>query len=394
IIKMIIFLVYIYTRDWLTLGILCIMLVSVFSSLYILRNDTSKNRVIYDILHSIAVLCIGIGVAQIIPSTGTGWSLLGISIFLLIIIPVYFAFGKTIQKVFGSILFGFLCTFYIGEFDYLIKNTGLAIFVQFFAISVILGIGYVSYIHKQKYGYINLTISLIGMLIVSSMYVDHFLGTFAVSIYLTIVASILIIRGIILSLTDFRTIGLYIGTFALLKILGYDIWQGEYGTIIRVLALMIAGGLMIYLSQLYAKYVSRTWREEFSLGYFIDGLSSSDSKKEDTESDFIQDTGTPFSIELEEELKDVVISDISSVRFVLHNGTSFTIKRASILRIAKHITTTLHKTEFAPNELSGAYDYIVHNLSSKLSEDELAALLLNFRTWIQEGGKVEFNSKK
>lgn len=98
-----------------------------------------------------------------------------------------------------------------------------------------------SYIHKQKYGYINLTISLIGMLIVTSMYVDHFLGTFAVSIYLTIIASILIIRGIVLSLTDFRTIGLYIGTFALLKILGYDIWQGEYGTIVRVLALMIAG---------------------------------------------------------------------------------------------------------------------------------------------------------
>lgn len=80
------------TRDWFTLGILSIILVSVFSSLYIIRNDDSNNRITYDILHIIAVLCVGIGIAQIIPSTGTGWSLLGISIFLLIIIPVYFAF--------------------------------------------------------------------------------------------------------------------------------------------------------------------------------------------------------------------------------------------------------------------------------------------------------------
>lgn len=151
---------------------------------------------------------------------------------------------------------------------------------------------------------------------------------------------------------------------------------------------------MIYLSQLYAKYVSRSWSEEFSLEYFTRGLSSNDSKTENTEIDSSQTEGTPFSLELERELKDIIISDISSVRFISKLGTSFTLKRASILRLAKHITTTLHKTEFAPGELSGAYDYIVHNLSSKLSEDELAALLLNFKTWIAEGGKVEFNLKK
>ena len=86
------FIGYIDTRDWFTLGILFVMLASVFSSLYILKNDFNKNRIIYDILHIIAVFCVGIGITQIIPSTGTGWSVFGISIFLAIVIPFYFEF--------------------------------------------------------------------------------------------------------------------------------------------------------------------------------------------------------------------------------------------------------------------------------------------------------------
>ena len=84
-------------------------------------------------------------------------------------------------------------------------------------------------------------IAAIGFLWVSSLYIDDFFGIFAVSIYLTIVASILIIQGITLDNPRIRTIGLYIGIFVLVKILFYDIWNGNSGTITRVVALMIAG---------------------------------------------------------------------------------------------------------------------------------------------------------
>jgi membrane protein insertase Oxa1/YidC/SpoIIIJ len=49
------------------------------------------------------------------------------------------------------------------------------------------------------------------------------------------------------------------------KILFYDLWQDDLGAITRVVALMIAGGVMMYLSQLYGKYISRSWQDEFSL---------------------------------------------------------------------------------------------------------------------------------
>ena len=68
------------------------MLVSVFSSLYILRIQNTKHRTIYDILHITAVLIIGSGVAQIIPFTGMGWSVFATSVFVLILTLVYFSF--------------------------------------------------------------------------------------------------------------------------------------------------------------------------------------------------------------------------------------------------------------------------------------------------------------
>lgn len=59
----------------MSLGILLLMLVSVLSSLIILRHNTTNERTFYDILHIVSILCIGTGISHIIPSTGTGWSI-------------------------------------------------------------------------------------------------------------------------------------------------------------------------------------------------------------------------------------------------------------------------------------------------------------------------------
>lgn len=82
---------------------------------------------------------------------------------------------------------------------------------------------------------------MIGFLWISSLYIDSFFGIFAVSIYLTIIASLFIIQGITGNSPRLRTIGLYIGMFVLVKILFYDIRNGNNSAIERVVALMIAG---------------------------------------------------------------------------------------------------------------------------------------------------------
>jgi hypothetical protein len=78
-------------------------------------------------------------------------------------------------------------------------------------------------------------------LLITSLYVNNIThNVFAVTIYLTIIATTFILMGINRDRPYLRTVGLYIGTVVLLKILFYDLWIGMDNLIIRVLALMIS----------------------------------------------------------------------------------------------------------------------------------------------------------
>ncbi len=380
----------IFQRDYLTLAILAIAMVSVFASLYFIRSEKKPSRMFHDILHIFAILGIGYGVSRIIPSTSTGWSLLGISIFVLVLTNLYRSFGQLIHRQFSSVLFVLFCFVFLYRFDWLNRLEILPLLIQFTALGVMLGIGYVGYKARDTMGYIDLAIALIATLIISSLYIDHFFGVFAVSIYLTAIAAITIIRGISIDRPLLRTFGLYIGTFALIKILGYDLWQDALDAITRVIALMIAGGVMMYLSQLYGKYVSRSWQEEFSL----ENIVGSDSDKKDTNTDTPDITAdvNPFTGDLARDLDKIDVSDISAVEFVSGTG-SFTIRRSGVIRLARYITESLHKTAFAPRELASAHAYVLGYLSSNLPARDLESMLAKIEKWIQEGGSVTFIKK-
>jgi hypothetical protein len=73
---------------------------------------------------------------------------------------------------------------------------------------------------------------------------------------------------------------------------------------------------MIYLSQLYGKFVSRSWSEEFSLEnvfseFHIDSFGYDIQKP-------ISDTNesNPFSPELAKEMQHISVDHLSGVRFV------------------------------------------------------------------------------
>lgn len=385
-------------RDWSMFGILVLMLVSIMASLMILRWEKQYRRIPYDILHIFSILSIGYGIRIIIPSTAHGWSLLGIAFLIFIINYFYSQFGKKIHQIFAIFLFGFLCLGFIDRFNSL-ELTVPYLFVQYSALVLILLIGYSWYRANTVMGSINLGISMIGFLWISSLYIDKFYGIFAVSIYLTLIASFLIIRGIINDSPRLRTLGLYIGLFVLVKILFYDIWNGDGNTITRVIALMIAGWLMIYLSQLYGKYVSRGWSEELSVFNIIgksflsseESDSSHEKSNSSTNNQYV-DEQNPFIGELDTELKNVSVSAYSAVIFSTPSE-SFTVKRASVIKIARHITSTLKRSKFAPNELESAYNYVLHNISSGMQKTELDNLLVKIKKWISEWGSVEFVEK-
>ena len=247
------------------------MMGAVFFSLFFLRRDTTPTRTIYDVLHMGAVLVLGFGIGEIIPHTNFGWSLLGITFFIGILAVLYSYMSRRLHQGFHSILFLGTVLLFLDRFDGLDTRSVLPLMVQMTTLIGFLLIGYYAYRTKHPFAWFQLGVSIIGTLVLSSWYVREFFGTFAVSLYLAMIASMLIIRGIIRDMPILRTIGLYIGIYILLKIFFHDIWLGNNGTITRVIALMVTGGAMIYLSQLYGKYVSRSWSEELRITPFFHG---------------------------------------------------------------------------------------------------------------------------
>lgn len=79
---------------------------------------------------------------------------------------------------------------------------------------------------------------------------------------------------------------------------------------------------MIYLSQLYGKYVSRGWSLELSFSNIIG--TTFDTKNSSTESMIDKDINldieiNPFIGELDSELKNIDVSEYSAVSFITHS---------------------------------------------------------------------------
>lgn len=254
--------------DWLSFGILSIMLVNAWVGLYFLKNEKGELRVIYDILHILALSGIIIGLFQIIPSSDTWWSIMSLSILTCFFAWFYRLYGVRIQKLFLIALSLITFGLFLYDFETLIKDHPLPLIVQGISISAFLFSWFISSRISDKISQLHLSISIVGSLILSSLYINHFWNTFAVTLYLALIATILITRGITWEKPALRTMGLYIGVFVLIKIFWNDIWYGNNTMVIRVIALMVIWGIMIILSQLYAKQVSRSWSEEFSLWNF------------------------------------------------------------------------------------------------------------------------------
>ena len=114
--------------------------------------------------------------------------------FLTFVAPLYAHYGRTIHKGFLSVALIVFALVFFAKFDGLHHDTLLPFVVQWSALALFVMVGYIGLRSKELYGYMNFTTSILGFLILSSLYVNEFINTFAVSIYLTIVATFLIIR--------------------------------------------------------------------------------------------------------------------------------------------------------------------------------------------------------
>ncbi len=380
-----------FTWDWMSFWIILIMGTAIMSSLMILKDETSSSRRIYDALHIIAIIILWFGISEIVPSTSTGWNLLSMSIFVLLLSPIYRLYGSIWQHISLTIMYGIICVYFIGDFDYLKKHEFLPLIVQSGSLIILMLAGMLGARGIPLHSPIRVTVSVISGLILSSFYIDEFFGTFAVSLYLAIIATICIIFGIQKLDPRYRTIWLYIGISVLLKILFYDIWYTSGDLIFRVVALMVTGWLMIYLSQLYGKHVSRVWSEELDVSnIFPQSLMESIIASDDTPWEGV----SPFDSILDTELQSTEITGITAVKFIHTSGADFILRRVWVIRIARYIATRMNKEIFAPNELSSIFAGVMPHLQSTMPEKDIQSLLTKIELWVHEGGRIEFIYKK
>jgi hypothetical protein len=126
--------------------------------------------------------------------------------------------------------------------------------------------------NKNLLGRVVFVLTMVYLFASTSVYIyDIFANTFAISIYRGLIAYLTLHRGIAQDIIKYRTIGLYIIGVTLAKVGLYDVWYGIDSGIMRVVALMVLGGLLIYISTLYSKKYGGNMKGELELGNVWEG---------------------------------------------------------------------------------------------------------------------------
>jgi len=119
---------------------------------------------------------------------------------------------------------------------------------------------------KRQVMFVFNFISSLYFFVITTQYVHFLFGEteFVITIYWGVLALAFLTYGIQRDLIRMRTIGLYILSLTVIKILAFDIWSSLDNAIMRVIALMMVGGIMIAISVLYGKKYGGDLKGEFN----------------------------------------------------------------------------------------------------------------------------------
>ncbi|MDD2871931.1 MAG: DUF2339 domain-containing protein [Candidatus Gracilibacteria bacterium] len=385
------------TKDFIFLIPFTLIFISyVYNIKFLESTKSGMSRVFHDILHILGISTLAFLLLKIIPSTGHGWSTLGIASFLLVLNFVYSYFSSHILKVFFIFIFsGFLFS-QIGNLDSILwkidyDNIGYMRILQYTA-TVLAGIiVYIwNKINKEKsYNiFINIIFSIYLLLITSSYVYDIFDSTFAVTIYWGVTASILLFYGIAKDYIKLRTIGLYLVSITTLKIFLYDLWFGLDDAFSRVIAFIVIGVLLIIISTRYTKKYGNNLKGEFNFSNFYNGNN--------TEKSSISTNKKPQNITkiINKKIEKIDVSDIRGIKFYINGGDTVEIRAENLIKIVKLITNDFTDTKFEKGELVDTYNYVLENFKSDLSKATYDKILLVLNQFIEQGGEVDAIYKK
>ena len=344
------------------------------------KND-SNYEIFHSIFHIVWIWILWFLLLLIIPSTWHWWSILWISIFIMILWFVYSKFSCKFLKWFFIILITLFMFFQIEQLYYIfytleIQNIEYLKVLQYIS-TIILAFTLLIWnkFNKNKFWNILLyTISSIYLLIITSFYIyDIFNNTFTITIYWWIISSIFLFYWIAKNIIKYRTLWLYLVSLTALKIFLYDIWYGIDDAIVRVIALIIIWILFIIISTRYTKRFWNNMSGEFSIFNLKNNLPKQD-------------------LSLSDKLQNIDIQNYIWVKFI-YNWKSINIKTKNIIKIVTLITDEYWKYNFKPFELKSTYYNIIKNYKSELPESTFNKIKKIMEEFIESWWEIEFIEK-
>lgn len=265
-------------REFWTIVPLALIMGSLIANLNFLDFEKSKVRIPHDILHIIITGFISILLLKIIPSYGHGWAIFSIALFSMFLSFIYNSIYSGYIKEVLAASFIIFFIFHINQVNNIFTRLNQAdlsylkilqyISTAFIAISVYI---FNCFRKSKLLNFLNISF-LMYLFIISTQFVYYFFNEnlFVITIYWGLLALFSVGFGIQKNVLKFRTIGLYILSLTVGKVLIYDVWIGLDDAIIRVFALMLTGIIMIILSSLYSRKYGQNLKGEFLWENLID----------------------------------------------------------------------------------------------------------------------------
>jgi hypothetical protein len=256
------------------------LLIFLASSLRFFSSFKDKSRLYHDLLHIISVVLIGAIILQVTPDTSMGWDFFALSVYIFLLSIIYsISYSRIVVASYIAALllilllhsaslelisdrFSGLGTPFYMIFQYAASLFFLFPVLAFKHLPALFGARNEELENSDRFLSI---IALFYAVIVSTeyFYLMFDKNVFVITIYWGIIALALLSFGIQNDRIKYRTIGLYILAITVLKILLYDIWSGLDDAILRVIALVLVGAVMILVSTLYSRKYGNRLSGEF-----------------------------------------------------------------------------------------------------------------------------------
>jgi len=284
-VKMTIILDVLGNRDYVSFIPIFIMFLSLVAGLKFLEFEKRNLRLSHDILHVAGIVLTIFMVMAIVPSHYLGWLSLALSVIAILLAFAYGTMSSVNISIFFLVFVSLSYLYQVFTLDSVflsLTNRNLVYLKIFQYISTalfVLSFFIFKYLRKQisRTGIIvknDLSMAVVlcsYLFIIISQYVYYFFNEniFSLTIYWGLLSFVFLNFGIQRELARFRTLGLYILSLTTIKILLYDIWLGLDDAIMRVVALMLVGVVMIVVSILYSKKYEGRLSGEFNLDNLI-----------------------------------------------------------------------------------------------------------------------------